>query len=241
MQSVLFSVYTKQTDPEFYPAGLANSVHLAYQRPGEDPQPLNRDYGILFAKGTVSPEDTIVPAGVSNPVIFIPEEGGFGIYGRLVDEAGNPAPRQEGDMFLWKTRDFIHFEEIGPVPAGSLSGHPASDRIPVDEAIAEKAVRYWTPIRFDHLTLPEKVSSSDALDALQPEAVYSDGSRRNVQIDWNREEPGQVSPGEYEIKGTIRRQAFRFPLAKGYGDPVVFPWEGKWYFLGTNDNLNGIG
>ena len=39
----------------------------------------------------------------------------------------------------------------------------------------------------------------------------------------------------------IRRQAFRFPLARGYGDPVVFPWEGKWYFVATNDNLNDIG
>ena len=237
----VFSVYTKPADPEFYPAGLANAVHLSCQRPGEEKLPLNRDYGILFAGGTVSPGDTIVPAGVSDPVIFVPEEGGFGIYGRLVDEAGIPAPRPEGDVFLWKTRDFIHFDEIGPVPAGSLSGYPASGHIPVEESIAEEAVRYWTPIRFDHLALPEKVSSPDSLDALQPEAVYSDGSRRNVQIDWNKEEAVQVGPGEHEIKGTIRHQTFHFPLAKGYGDPVIFPWEGKWYFLGTNDNLNDIG
>ena len=241
MQSVLFSVYTKQADPECYPAGLANAVHLAYRRPGEQPQPLNRDYGILFAKGTVSPEDTILPAGISDPVLFVPEEGGFGISGRLVNEAGMPAPRPEGELFLWKTRDFIHFQEIGPVPADALSRYPVSDRIQVDAAIAEKAIRYWRPIRFDHLEIPETVPSIEALEQLQPEAVYSDGSRRHVRIEWEPGTASRTDPGAREVRGLIRRQAFRFPLARGYGDPVVFPWEGKWYFLGTNDNLNDIG
>lgn len=31
---------------------------------------------------------------------------------------------------------------------------------------------------------------------------------------------------------------FKYPLVKGYADPVIFTWEGKWYFLATND-LNG--
>ncbi len=34
---------------------------------------------------------------------------------------------------------------------------------------------------------------------------------------------------------------YGFPLSRGYGDPVLFPWEGKWYFVGTNDNLDDIG
>lgn len=34
---------------------------------------------------------------------------------------------------------------------------------------------------------------------------------------------------------------YSFPLAKGYGDPVIFPWEGKWYFIATNDNTGDIG
>lgn len=32
-----------------------------------------------------------------------------------------------------------------------------------------------------------------------------------------------------------------FPLAVGWADPVIFTWEGKWYFLATNDNNNNIG
>ena len=32
-----------------------------------------------------------------------------------------------------------------------------------------------------------------------------------------------------------------FPLAVGWADPVIFTWEGKWYFQATNDNNNNIG
>ena len=49
-QPILFSVYTRPVDPDAYPAGLANAVHLAYQRPGEERQPLNRNYGVLFPR-----------------------------------------------------------------------------------------------------------------------------------------------------------------------------------------------
>lgn len=34
---------------------------------------------------------------------------------------------------------------------------------------------------------------------------------------------------------------YSFPLAKGFGDPVIFPWEGKWYFISTSDNTHDVG
>ena len=85
MQEIMFTVYTKPADPETYPAGLAHAVHFAFQRPGEQPQPLNRDYGILFARGSISPEDTIVPVGVIDPAIFPMEDGWIGIRGTITD------------------------------------------------------------------------------------------------------------------------------------------------------------
>jgi len=39
----------------------------------------------------------------------------------------------------------------------------------------------------------------------------------------------------------VDRPAFRFPLAGGYADPVVFRWQGAWYFVSTDDNRNDIG
>ena len=82
-QPILFTVYTKPADPENYPAGLARAVHFSFQRPGEEKQPLNRDYGILFAKGTISPNDTIIPAGIRDPGLFNMEDGRIGICGQI--------------------------------------------------------------------------------------------------------------------------------------------------------------
>ena len=34
---------------------------------------------------------------------------------------------------------------------------------------------------------------------------------------------------------------FSFPLASGWADPQIFAWDGKYYFIATNDNNNNIG
>ena len=239
-QMILISVYTRPVDPDAYPAGLANAVHLAYQGPDGERQPLNRNYGVLFPRGYVSDEDTIVPLGVVRPSIFAMKDGCLGILGHLVSESGVPAPRPEGDCFLWKTRDLIRFEEVGPVDG---KDYPVSDTLAVNEAIAKAAILYWSPIRQEKVVMPEEVAvkrPSD-LEKVVAEVVYSDGSRGIKTVQWDIGAVDFSAPGVQEIGGIIRRQAFPFPLAKGYGDPVIFPWEGKWHFLGTNDNLDDIG
>ena len=47
--------------------------------------------------------------------------------------------------------------------------------------------------------------------------------------------------GEYLIRGRVKSPAYPFPLDRGWGDPVIFPWEGKYYYIATNDNQNDIG
>ena len=242
-QNVLFTVYTKPVDPEDYPAGLACAVHFSFQRPGQAVQPLNRDYGILFARGTVSREDTIVPVGIREPGLFETEDGRIGICGKMIGEDGMPFACDEGDVFLWKTRDLIRFEEVGPVSGAALSGHTVSESLPVSAEIAEEAIRWWTPVRQEKVLLPEQVTvtSEEDLERIQAEVVYSDGSCTARKVDWNTEGVDFDRSGTCTVEGVIRRQAFQFPLAGGYGDPVVFSRDGKWYFLGTNDNRNDVG
>ena len=240
---VLFTVYTKPADPETYPAGLANAVHFSFRRPGGEARPLNRDYGILFARGTVSREDTIVPVGIRAPGMFRMEDGRIGICGKMIGEDGEPFACEQGSLFLWTTRDLIRFEEAGPVDEATLSGYTVSETLPVDSETAEEAIRWWSPVRQVEALAPESVEAETAEDLARVEAVvvYSDGSRAAAKVDWNTEGIDFGRSGTYPVEGTIRRQAFSFPLARGYGDPVVFPWEGKWYFLGTSDNRNDIG
>lgn len=242
-QGIIISVYTRPVDPDSYPAGLANAVHFAFQRPGAQAQPLNRNYGMLFARGTVSEADTIVPIGVRDPSIFEMDDGWIGICGAMIRENGEPAALFSGDSYLWRTRDLIHFEEIGPVSADSVPIYPTSSSLCVSPEIGERAIRFWSPIRWKQTRVPEQVRARSAVDLerIMADVVYSDGSRATKGIDWDVRRVDFSRPGAYKIEGRIRRQSFRFPLAKGYGDPVVFPWGGKWYFLSTNDNLDDIG
>lgn len=239
MSGILFRVYTVRPDPDRYPAGLANAVHLACRRPGEEWQLLNRDYGILFPRGGVSAEDTIIPAGIRDPGLADLGDGRIAVRGELTDETGAPT----GGTYLWRTRDLIRFEDLGPVGPETLAGLAFSDTLAVPEAVAEAAIRYWSPIRAERVSVPERVcaSSAEEVSRVRAAVTYSDGSRSEKPVDWDLSGVDFSRPGELAIEGLVRRPAFRFPLAEGYGDPVIFPWEGKWHFLGTNDNLHDIG
>ena len=235
-------VYTRDVQPGCYPEGLARSVHIACRTESGDWEPLNRNYGILFAEGLISQQNTIVPMGVRNPGVFRTADGSIGIAGERVHEDGSEDTVFRGKMLLWTTRDLIHFSECGPVDRTTL---PAvlPDTLTVDRDLAEEALRWWRPIVHTGTSVPEtiRVRSGEALDAVRARLDYSDGSWREKRVIWNKDDLCLDKPGTYSVRGKVAQQSFRFPLAKGYGDPVLFPWEGKWYFIATNDNLNDIG
>ena len=238
----IIRVYTRPADPHSYPEGLANSVHLALEADGAESRPFNRNYGMLFAEGRVSPENTIVPVGVADPRIFPMEDGAIGIAARQIREDGAPDEACAGKRVLWTTRDLIHFECAGPVePDAAMAG--ASDRLAVDRRLAEAALNYWSPIVHTATRVPEtiRVRSEGELDGVRARLEYSDGSARMKRINWQKESLRFDRPGEYAVRGTVAQRHFRFPLASGYGDPVIFPWEGMWYYISTNDNLDDIG
>ena len=236
-------VYTRPVDQDCYPAGLANSIHLSYMPDNGQPVPFNKNYGILFAEGRIAPDNTIVPLGVSNPRIFQLPDGIIGICGERVFESGETDPSGSGKLFLWTTRDLVHFESAGMVDRESVTSGGVSDTLSVDAALTEKALRYWTSIVYNGISVQKTVHARSLLDleTIQAHLTYSDGSAREKKVCWAAESIPFDKPDTYTVKGTVHQQHFRFPLVKGYGDPVIFPWEGKWYYISTNDNLNDIG
>jgi GH43 family beta-xylosidase len=71
--------------------------------------------------------------------------------------------------------------------------------------------------------------------------VYSDGSTHVKHVEWDIEGLDFTVPGKREISGRIMQDQYPFPLAVGYADPVVFPWQGRYYYIATNDNKQQIG
>ena len=75
-------VYTRDINSENYPFGLAKAVHFSYEDKGANIA-LNRNYGILFALGEISQNNTIIPLGIDNPCIYRKPDGFIGICGRI--------------------------------------------------------------------------------------------------------------------------------------------------------------
>ena len=235
-------VYTRPVDPEGYPEGLANSIHLSFEAEDTGVVPFHKNYGILFAEGRVSERNTIIPAGVRNPGIFQTADGMICICGEQIHENGTPDEAASGKLLLWKTRDLIRFVSAGWTDARAI---PAgiSDTLAVSRSLAETALRWWSPVVCTGISVPESIPVHPARepDAVRALIRYSDGSVREKKIVWDPETLQLDQPGVFQVRGRVIQQRFRFPLAKGYGDPVIFPWKGKWYYISTNDNLDDIG
>ena len=239
----MFTVYHRNALEDEYPGGLAYSVHFAYSLDGLKYHSLNKNYGILFEQGDVRGDNTIFPKGVRDPKIFYMEEGMYGICGRRTREDGSLDDSCMNKILLWMTKDFIEFERVGLVEPLFIKQWRLSDFIEVDKAVAERAIEYWTPVENTALEVTDLVvvNSEEELDEIKAFAYYNDGSTAEKKIRWDKTEIDFKKPGIYDVRGIIGSKPLEFPLTKGYGDPVLLKWEGKWYFVATNDNLDDIG
>lgn len=249
MSKDYLKVYTREPDQDNYPYGLALSVHMAYSEDGGEFRSLNRNYGILFAEAVVLADDTLSPRGVKEPKIFALKEGGFGITAVQVRENGEADGDSAGKILFWTTQDLIHFDAKGLVPVDEAEGRAAegngqaADCVEVDPVLLKRAAEYWTPVFHTDTTAPEcvRISSPQELDAVMAEAVYSDGSRAPKRVCWEKEAVDFTRPGRYEVQGKVQSKKYVFPLAEGFGDPVIFKWEGMWYYTSTSDNTGDVG
>lgn len=103
--------YTRKAVPNVYPGGIARSVHFAYSRDGKTFQPLNSNYGILFAEATLSEQSTIRPKTIKNPCVFTMKDGSFGIMAVRINENGSADDESKGKVIFWSTKDFSDFSK----------------------------------------------------------------------------------------------------------------------------------
>ena len=87
METIRLAVYTREAIAGDYTEGLANSVHIAFQRGDAPYQALNRNYGILFPAAEIGEKNTIVEKGAVKPWIFRLPDGAFGIVAVRVAKA----------------------------------------------------------------------------------------------------------------------------------------------------------
>lgn len=232
-------VYTRESVPGIYPDGLARSIHFAWSKDGGTYEPLNKNYGILFATAQIRENNTICPKGLKNPGIMQLSESGWLVAAVRTEEDG----REEAEEFVecWKTLDFLEFRRI-PFPE-EARWEAFADIAEIEGGLYPELIRRWGQIANVQMKIPESVtiSAKEDLEKIKAEAIYSDGSSVMKTIDWDTENIDFSSAQTLHVTGTVRQQKYPFPLARGFADPVLLFWEGKWYYISTNDNTDNVG
>lgn len=78
-------------------------------------------------------------------------------------------------------------------------------------------------------------ASQDDLKSVKATAVYTDGTTAVKPVDWDAQGVDWSKPGTYRISGTIRQDLHPFPFTVNRADPCIARWNGKYYFIATND------
>ncbi|WP_339255532.1 family 43 glycosylhydrolase [Paenibacillus sp. FSL P2-0136] len=295
------TVYTRIPNQD-YTGSLANSVHMACADDPNEFQPLNRNYGLLFAVATVDENNVIHEKGLKNPYLFRTQDGAFGMIAVRIDASGEDDGESRGQILLWTSPDLVTFdaqrlvrldneryvkeavcaldstggyeirwqdndgsyyvnrladlrkpEGISPPepaeaytverPAQPLPGTRPGNVLTVDGPAGRKVQAAWTPVHNTGIRVAEQVSvhSAGELTKVRATALYSDGSTADKRVAWDTAGIDFTLPGTHTIPGKVVTHDLPFPLASGYADPVILPWNGRYYFLATNDNVNNIG
>ncbi|MDP4088372.1 MAG: glycosyl hydrolase, partial [Bacillota bacterium] len=128
---------------------------------------------------------------------------------------------------------------IESVYAG-IEGMIQRNVISVPEEVSKRLVSKLTVPTNIKIEVPESVSaaSEEDLKTVKTTAVYSDGTTDIKLIDWDTAGVEWDKPGTYRITGTVHQDHYVFPVAINRADPCVAKWNGKYYFIATNDADN---
>ena len=219
-------------------------MHFAVSRDGKTYEPWNSGYGILFAEGTITEQNTIRPKGVKDPHLSRRRDGSFAITARRVEEDGSEDEESRGKVLLWLT-------EISSVSrhadwwrkTGFLEEREGTDTLPVDAAVCGRAALYWGKLRNIGIHLPERVKVSDAeeLERVKALAVYTGRFHGREAGGLGQRLRGLQQERRVSDQRPGKKPRLSFPAGPRLGRSVIFPWEGKYYYIATNDNRNDIG
>lgn len=122
-------------------------------------------------------------------------------------------------------------------PDTDIEGAHAECVIDIPDNVAERLVLKLTVPEHVATEFPSVVNadSEEELLHMKAETVYSDGTKAEKHIDWDLSSVDWSKGGEYELEGLIHQDHFEFPVAFNRADPCIAKWNGKYYFIATND------
>ncbi|MDE6636439.1 MAG: hypothetical protein K2K09_07555, partial [Lachnospiraceae bacterium] len=108
----IVKVYTREADDNGYSKDIAASVHIARVTESGDAEPFNNNYGVLFAKGSITAKNTIKYKGVKNPCIYRAAEDLYVIATPLCDGKNDYDEDTKGCVAMWVSSDLVDYSDM---------------------------------------------------------------------------------------------------------------------------------
>lgn len=131
--------------------------------------------------------------------------------------------------------------QIEDVPAHTIAcdipGCEPCNILTVPDAVGKRLRnKLKTPVN-DGVEVPNRITAScrEDVEKVMAKSYYSDGSTVMKRVDWNLDRVDFATPGEITVRGKIHQEHFPFPISINRADPCIGQWNGKYYFIATND------
>ena len=257
-EGVQLLVYTRQAlHEDIYAPKLADSVHLALIENGLC-TPLMHNSGVVYAKAVPGEMGVLHPYSLRRPWLTRLPDGQWALLAQRIECDGSPDAASEDHVLFFTSDDLIHYAEQPllhmsdplaqeylerrlqqpdlaglDLPEGCIPGNA----VPLSEECARRLrTRFLTPVNVaNDVPASVEAASPAELSALRATARYSDGSTVLKRVDWDVRAVDWTKPGDYLIEGRVHQDRFEFPTAWSKADPAVCRWQGKYYFISTND------
>lgn len=118
-----------------------------------------------------------------------------------------------------------------------ISGAVPGNTLEIPDDAGRYLVRRLTVPRHVRTRIKERteISSREELEKLKAEVLYSDGTCEERTVDWDLSAVDFETGGTFRIRGTVHQDWYEFPIAVNRADPCIGKWNGRYYFMATND------
>ncbi len=253
-------IYTREPSKElYYDPRLAYSMHLAYVEDGKAIA-FNHNSGVFFAKATENEDGSLNPKSLIKPIV-IKENETFIVVATRIAGDGEADYEDTDKLLVATTKDFIHYEEL-PMSnkyreiyeelTASKACRNATEELPASKACSN--VTEELPINKAcsdaYAELPtSKACVASPTDTASGAACGQSQASTACPVDFSGivggvfsqiiEVPDEVMdylkkklcPMKVQSDGPI----FNNPIAINRADPDVYIYNGKYYYIATND------
>lgn len=118
-----------------------------------------------------------------------------------------------------------------------MEGAILHNMIEVSPVVAERLQKKLITPENTGVIFPDEISvcSEEELADYCATLTYSDGTTVQRKVNWDLSAVDFNKEGDYNIQGKVQQEHFPFPVAFNRADPCVTRWDGKYYFIATND------